>query len=142
MNQDQEPVQTVASTLTMPREVRVVHERSDSIELPIIDGAGTAQALVWPGMGAHLRSMHRVSLHPGGRTVLLRHPMEAVYYVIAGSAHVEDLDDGTEHFIGEGAMFLIDPGTSYRISSGTSGAEVVGGPCPADPQLYRDLETD
>jgi mannose-6-phosphate isomerase-like protein (cupin superfamily) len=68
--------------------------------------------------------------------------MEAVYYVIAGGVGVEDLDAGTEHQVGPGGMFLIDPGTRYRIASALDGSEVVGGPCPADPQLYRHLEID
>jgi quercetin dioxygenase-like cupin family protein len=125
---------------TVPREIRVVAESGKLASMPIIDSDGTAQALVWPGMGAHLRSMHRVSLSHGGRTVALRHPMEAVYYVIDGEVAVDDIEAGTGQRVGPGGMFLIDPGTSYRISAVKDGTEIVGGPCPADPELYRHLD--
>ncbi len=88
-----------------------------------------------------MRSMHRISLSGGGRTISLRHPMEAVYYVISGEVDVEDLDTGTQHRVGPGGMFLVDPGTGYRVSATNDGTEVVGGPCPADPALYERMST-
>jgi mannose-6-phosphate isomerase-like protein (cupin superfamily) len=122
----------------LPREVQIIRDDSTTPTLPIIEREGVARALVWPGTGAHMRSMHRISLESGGRTVSLRHPMEAVYYVISGEVDIEDLDTGTRHRVGPGGMFLVDPGTGYRVSA-TDGAEVVGGPCPADPALYEQV---
>jgi mannose-6-phosphate isomerase-like protein (cupin superfamily) len=126
----------------MPREIRVVAESDNLDSLQIIEQAGAAKALVWPGMGAYLRSMNRITLNSGGRTVALRHPMEAVYYVIAGAVNVTDLDAGSDHDVGPGGMVLIDPGTPYSMSSRGDGCELVGGPCPADPQLYEGLVGD
>ena len=83
--------------------------------------------------------MHRISLEPGGTTMALSHPMEAVYYVIAGSAVVEDLDQGTRSDLVQGSMFLVDPGTPYRVMSIGTAAEIVGGPCPPDPSLYDQV---
>ena len=107
-----------------------------TVPLPLVETEGNAWALVWPGMGAHLRSMHRISLRPGGRTVEFRHPMEAAYYVISGTVEVHDLDVDLRHKVSTGGMVLVDPRTRYRIAAGLEGSEVVGGPCPADPGLY------
>ena len=109
--------------------------------LAIVECNGSARALVWPGTGAHMRSMHRISLEGGGRTISLRHPMESVYYVISGEVDVEDLDTRANHRVGPGGMFLVDPGTGYRIAAGSDGSELVGGPCPADPVIYDGMWT-
>jgi quercetin dioxygenase-like cupin family protein len=118
------------------REVRVISDDVGSVSLPMVEAAGSARALVWPGTGAHMRSMNRITLRPGGRTVPLRHPMEAVYYVISGAAEVHDLETNQRHRVTAGGMFLVDPGTGYRIETQTDMTEIVGGPCPADPRLY------
>lgn len=125
----------------VPREVRVIPDDPAATSLPIVEQAGSARALVWPGTGAHMRSMHRISLANGGLTTSLRHPMEAVYYVISGEVDVEDVDTRTRHRVGPGGMFLVDPGTGYRIAASGNGSELVGGPCPADPTLYDGLWT-
>ncbi len=83
--------------------------------------------------------MHRISLEPGGSTIALSHPMEAVYYLIAGSAVVEDLEQGTRNDLVQGSMFLVDPGTPYRVVAADTAAEIVGGPCPPDPSLYDQM---
>jgi mannose-6-phosphate isomerase-like protein (cupin superfamily) len=139
MNEDQVPLNTTESGPTVPREVRVIPDDSETVPLALVEQSGTARALVWPGVGAHMRSMHRISLQRGGRTVPLHHPMEAVYYVIEGGVEVEDLDSRKRQLVGPGGMFLVDPGTMYRIESGANGSELVGGPCPADPRLYHGL---
>jgi quercetin dioxygenase-like cupin family protein len=104
--------------------------------LPIVEGDGAARAIVWPGVGATLRSMHRIALAAGSRTIELRHPMEAVYYVMQGDGAVRDPDDGGEEPLIEGSMIHIEPGTAYRFEAGGSGMLLLGGPCPADPALY------
>jgi len=126
----------------LPSTVRVLRDDASCPELRIIDNGGRAWAVAWPGVGAHLRSMHRVSLSAGGSTILLVHPMEAVYYVIGGAAVAHDLDTATEHTLTTGAMILIDPDTRYTLVGGTDGAEIVGGPCPPDPKLYTHLNGD
>ena len=68
--------------------------------------------------------------------------MEAVYYVIAGTVEVHDLDVDARHQVISGGMFLVDPGTRYTLVAGPEGSEVVGGPSPADPLLYTTPETD
>jgi hypothetical protein len=68
--------------------------------------------------------------------------MEAVYYVFAGSAEVHDLDVNVRQQVIQGGMVLVDPGTRYRIAAGLEGSEIVGGPCPADPQMYAASESD
>lgn len=121
--------------------VRVLNADDACPPLPIIDGEGSARAVVWPGTGARHRSMHIVSLPAHGSTIALRHPMEAVYYVVHGSGFVVDTDDGTESPLVEGSMVHVEPGTGYRLRAADTALEVLGGPCPPDPQLYRDLHT-
>lgn len=104
--------------------------------LPIIEGGGSARAVIWPGMGASLRSMHRISLGPGGATVELRHPSDSVYYVISGDGEVGEGVEAGAQPLGEGSMVHVDAGTSYVLRGGSGGLEAVGGPAPADPALY------
>lgn len=122
--------------MEVPREVRVVPDDRERLSLPIVAAEGNAWALVGPEMGAYLRSMLRISLRSGGGTVPLRHPMEAVYYVIAGAVEIHDLDSDVRHQTATGGMVLVDPGTRYQLIAGSGGSEIVGGPCPADPRLY------
>jgi quercetin dioxygenase-like cupin family protein len=107
--------------------------------LAIVAGPGEALAMVWPGVGARMRSMHLIRLAAGSTTVPLRHPMEAVYAVIAGAGRVRDPDAGTSEALVEGSIFHVEPGTAYAIEAGAGGIELVGGPCPADPALYENL---
>jgi quercetin dioxygenase-like cupin family protein len=108
--------------------------------LAIVEGDGSAHAVIWPGMGANLRSIHRIELAPGARTIELRHPSEAVYYVIEGSGDALDADAGERQPLRPGAMVHIDPGTTYVLSAGDHGISVVGGPSPPDRALYEELE--
>ena len=123
----------------MVDRVAVIDGGKTCARLPLVAGEGEAFALVWPGMGARARSMHRISLGPGSATVPMRHPMEAVYYVIAGEGFVRDPDKGTSQSVIEGSMIHVEPGTAYVCVAGASGLELIGGPCPSDPDLYRHL---
>jgi hypothetical protein len=125
----------------MPSTLRVAVLDADERcpRLPLVAGRGEAYAVVWPGVGAEMRAMHRISLGAGSATVAQRHPMEAVYAVIGGGGTVRDPDTGAAEALTDGAMFHVDPGTAYVVEAGPSGIELVGGPCPADPALYRTL---
>ena len=99
----------------MPEQhrVRVFDARKRCPILPIVEGEGTAWAVVWPGTGARSRSLHRISLSRHARTVELSHPMEAVYYVIEGTALAVDPKDNSRQELVEGSMVHIGSGTSY-----------------------------
>lgn len=112
---------------------------SEGPELPIVEGEGRAHAIVWPGVGAELRSLHRILLGGGSATVTLSHPSDAVYYVIEGSGTARDDASGESHEVRVGSMFHVDAGTSYAIVAGSGGMELVGGPAPADPAMYEHL---
>ena len=127
--------------MSLPNRVSVLDADDTCPRLPIVASGGEAFAVVWPGVGAHMRSMNRISLKPGGATVRLSHPMEAVYYVITGDGTVRDPDSGAADPVIEGSMIHIGPGTAYVYEAGGTGMELIGGPCPADPALYRSLET-
>ncbi|HET8754359.1 MAG TPA: hypothetical protein VFM58_00020 [Solirubrobacteraceae bacterium] len=120
-----------------PGEVTVVGGE-DGPQLDIVVGEGTARAVIWPGMGARLRSMHRISLGPGARTVDLDHATDAVYYVIDGAGEASDRGAGTTEPLVTGSMIHVDRGTAYALVAGDEGMEVVGGPAPADPALYEE----
>jgi quercetin dioxygenase-like cupin family protein len=119
-------------------EIRIL-DGSGGPELPIIDGEGSARAIVWPGIGAETRSLHRIRLGSGSSTVTLSHPSEAVYYVIDGTGSAHDAGSGDSHELRPGAMFHIDAGTPYEVVAGDDGLEVIGGPAPADPAMYTHL---
>jgi quercetin dioxygenase-like cupin family protein len=123
------------------REVRVLDAGDGCPALPLVEGEGVARAVIWPGIGAQLRSMHRISLAPGARTLPQRHPMEAVYYVLSGEGTVRDLKHPPARPLVEGAMVHVEPDTAYVLEAGAEGIEVLGGPCPADPTLYAGLST-
>jgi mannose-6-phosphate isomerase-like protein (cupin superfamily) len=106
-------------------------------ELAIVEGDGAARAVVWPGVGATLRSLHTISLAADAHTVELRHPSEAVYYAASGTGTAIDRASGEEHELVTGAMVHIDAGTPYVLRAGTGGLELLGGPSPADERLYE-----
>jgi mannose-6-phosphate isomerase-like protein (cupin superfamily) len=105
--------------------------------LEIVAGEGSAHAVVWPGMGARLRSMNLISLGREARTIEMTHPGDAVYYVIAGGGAAVDRTVGERSALVEGSMVHVDAGTSYELVAGAEGMELVGGPCPADASLYE-----
>jgi quercetin dioxygenase-like cupin family protein len=106
----------------------------DGPELPVVESGGSARALVWPGVGARLRSMHLITLEPGGRTRPQRHDAEAVYYVIEGDGRVL----GAAQPLEEGSMIHIAPGSEYVLEAGGDGMQVIGGPSPPDASLYEN----
>lgn len=81
--------------------------------------------------------MHHIVLQPGGCTIDLRHPGEAIYYVREGGGRVTDPDDGALQGLIEGSMIHVDPGTGYPFSAGPDGMTLFGGPCPANRGLQR-----
>jgi quercetin dioxygenase-like cupin family protein len=107
--------------------------------LPIVEGEGRAHAVVWPGIGAELRSIHRIELGGGARTIEMRHPSEAVYYVIDGSGRAVDFGSGEEQALRPGSMVHVEPDTTYALGAGEHGILLVGGPSPPDPALYEQL---
>lgn len=115
----------------------VIVDAHSGPELDLVAEGGSARAVVWPGMGAQLRSMHRISLEPGGRTRPVSHPGEAVFYVISGTGRVDDSTAGMSEQLVEGSMVHVEPGTAYALVAGEEGIEIVGGPSPVDPALYR-----
>jgi len=121
-----------------PRQARVLHAADHGPSLPIVEGEGSARAIVWPGVGAALRTMHRIELAGGSRTIPLKHEMEAVYYVIRGAGIVREPGaDGSESLV-EGSMIHVEPGTAYQFEATADGMLLLGGPCPADPALYQE----
>ena len=120
--------------------VRILRDDDGAPELPIVERGGRAWVVVWPGLDAHLRSIHHISLKPGGRTVALEHPMESVYYTMSGSVVASDNSFDRRIDLPTGAMAHIGPDTEYLFEAGPDGAELVGGPCPADERLYSHLE--
>jgi quercetin dioxygenase-like cupin family protein len=120
-----------------PGEVRVLRAADHGPVLPIVEGEGSARPIVWPGIGAAFRTMHRIELARHSRTVTLKHAMEAAYYVIRGDGVVRDPDEGSSEPLVEGSMIFVEPGTAYLIEAGSAGMLLLGGPCPADAALYQ-----
>jgi quercetin dioxygenase-like cupin family protein len=120
------------------REIQVV-ALEEGPALDIVEGEGRAHAVIWPGMGAQLRSIQRVELAAGGRTIPMRHPHEAVYYVVDGCGEVLDIGSGEAQSLRSGSMAHIERDTTYRFGAGDAGLSLVGGPSPPDPALYEKL---
>lgn len=116
--------------------VRVIDTAREGMSLPIIDGKGSARAVLWPGNGARFRSLHLIDIGAGSSTLTLTHENDCVYYVIAGAGVVVDVSSGAAQPLVEGAMVHIDAGDSYRLEGATDGMRLVGGPCPPDAAFY------
>lgn len=121
---------------TAPGALRVV-QHGTGRELGLIEGIGSARAIVWPGMGAQYRTMHHLTLGPYAGTLSQEHSGEAVYAVLAGTATISDLSTGETETLTAGAMVHLDPHTRYRFNTGAHGVVILGGPCPPDAALYR-----
>jgi quercetin dioxygenase-like cupin family protein len=119
-----------------PDEIQVL-ELEQGPPLDIVAGEGHAHAVIWPGMGAQLRSVHRIELSPGARTIALRHPAEAVYYIMGGGGEALDVGDGQAQPLQPGSMAHVDAETSHVFIAGEEGMSLVGGPSPPDPALYE-----
>lgn len=113
----------------------------DGPAMDLVDGRGSARALVGPAAGARMRSMHLISLDAGARTRPQRHPDEAVYYVIGGHGQVGPPGADASEPVEEGSMVHTAPGASYVFEAGDDGLELVGGPSPPDPLLYGEEAT-
>src|SRR5947209_554042 len=102
---------------------------SGGTQLGIVEEGGSAVALAWPGTGSRFRSMHRIELDPGGRTIPLRHESEAAYFVAAGSGRVAGKPVRARDIV------YVPRRTPYEFEA-DEGLTVVGGPCPPDESLY------
>jgi quercetin dioxygenase-like cupin family protein len=121
--------------------VNVIKGTEPGPELAIVESGGSARAVIWPGSGAEHRSMNLIFLEPNGQTIELRHPSESVYHVTEGDGTMVDHEAVTRHDVVTGSMLFIDAGTTYSFKAGPSGALLLGGPCPPDPDLYPPKES-
>jgi quercetin dioxygenase-like cupin family protein len=124
--------------MTHAGETVKVLRLSDGPSLDLVARGGQANAIVRPDNSSGLRSLHRIQLEPNGETITLQHPHDAVYYVAAGEGEVTDVPRNETQALIEGAMVHVDAGTLYRFCAHEPGAELLGGPAPADPSLYRE----
>ena len=91
------------------QRTRVIKREDWGTDLDIVRGEGTCTPIIWPGMGATERSFHLLVLGPDSRTIRLRHPSEAAYYVVEGEARVVDRDAGSSWPLRIGSMFHVEP---------------------------------
>lgn len=121
--------------------VRVIDSAVDCPDIPLVVDGGNAKVVVWPGNGARHRTFQLLRLDAGGKTILLEHPSDAVYYVVSGSGAVFDTETGAPQPLGEGSMIHVDAGSAYRFQAdAASHMTILGGPCPADERLYANLK--
>ena len=118
--------------------VQVLPLRGTGPLLPIVEGDGSARAVIWPGTGATMRSVHLIQLTPSSGTVRLEHRAESVYYVLSGSGTVVGDGPSAVTQLTPGSMVHVGPGTGYRFVADASGLEIFGGPCPCDPAVYGE----
>jgi quercetin dioxygenase-like cupin family protein len=116
--------------------VQVIPLRGNGPLLPLVQGDGSARAVIWPGTGAAMRSIHLIELAPSSTTAPQVHPAESVYYVMDGTGTVAADDASPGAPLSPGAMVHMGPGTAYRFAAGPGGLGFFGGPCPCDPASY------
>jgi mannose-6-phosphate isomerase-like protein (cupin superfamily) len=120
--------------------VQVLPLRGTGPLLPIVEGDGSARAVIWPGTGATQRSVHLIQLASSSGTIRLEHRGESVYYIRDGSGTVAGDDPSEATSLTPGSMVHVGPGTGYRFVAGPGGLEIFGGPCPYDPAVYGDAD--
>src|SRR5919112_5137452 len=91
---------------------------SNAPQFDLVDGEGSARALVWSGTGARLRAMHVIALGPGAGTISQCHDGEAVYAVLDGGGTIVDESDGSTQELDTGSMVHVERGTPYRFAAG------------------------
>ena len=102
----------------------------------VLDGPGEARVAVGPHIGACARTMALVVLEPGSATRALRHPSEAVWYVVEGHGRVVPAD-GEALVLEPGAVVHVERGAGYLLCAAAEEAlRVVGGPSPPDLALH------
>jgi quercetin dioxygenase-like cupin family protein len=122
---------------SLATSARIITPEMWGPELPVIVGRGSCREVVGARSGATLRSLYHLELRELSATVVLRHPSEAVYYVVEGSAQV-GADGAPQVTVPEGGMIHIRPETPYALST-VAGTRLIGGPCPVDPGFGQPL---
>lgn len=123
----------------MSGSIQVI-DASHTPEIPMVEGAGNAKVVIWPGTGAFHRTLQVIALAANSKTVQLCHPKsDAAYYVVRGDGVVLDLATGQSQQLGEGGMVHIDANDRYQFVASSTGMQILGGPCPADESLYAGL---
>jgi quercetin dioxygenase-like cupin family protein len=119
--------------------VRVFHCDEPGALMPMI--ASDARLVVWPGAGADDANMNFVRMQPGEANVPHVHEdSEDTIYVLSGRGTIADLDNDKVHEFEAGQVIHVPAGLKHQVR-GDRGAEVVsvGGPCPADFKLLRNI---
>lgn len=122
--------------------LRVISPDDWGAPIPVIRGIGECREVVGALLGCSLRSLYHFTLGQLSETVSMRHAAEAVYYVIEGSVELS-AGGSVAGDLGEGHMFHIPAGVTYSFAT-VSGATVLGGPSPVDPDFGSggDLNED
>ena len=90
--------------------LRVVHQADYPGKRGVIDKQNYQRLVGWPGVVDTERiRIGRATYKPGAYEQLHWHPIEACYYVIAGSATVRNFE-GEEFEVGPGSMIYAPPG--------------------------------
>src|SRR6266851_2749345 len=107
--------------------VQVIPLRGTGPLLPIVKGDGSARAVIWPGTGAAMRSIHLIQLAPSSETVLLEHPGESVYYVLDGTGTVAGDGPSPATALLLGRWFTWDPQPHIASSAAPAGWRSLAG---------------
>jgi hypothetical protein len=59
---------------------------------------------------------------------------------ISGTGSVTDPDLEQSQALIEDSVVHVEAGTAYQFIAERAGMDLIGGPCPPDPALYRHLE--
>ncbi len=118
---------------------RIISPSEWGPELDVIKGEGRCLEIVGPRVSAVTRSLYWFDLPEGSATITLKHPDEAVYYIVSGSVRVESTS-GPAITLPEGGMLHVRPATDYTIVADTA-TTFFGGPSPVDPEFGVPAES-
>jgi quercetin dioxygenase-like cupin family protein len=118
---------------------RVLHRDKPDAMLPMI--ASDARLIAWPGTGAETANMNYVVMAAGEENVPhLHRDSEDTIYVLSGRGTIADLTNGAELEFEANQVIHVPAGVEHQVRA-DRGSDVVsvGGPCPADRDLFVRL---
>lgn len=103
--------------------------------------ASDARLVVWPGVGAETANMNYVRMQAGEENLPHVHRRsEDTIHILEGCGTVADLANGVELPFEAGQVIHVPPGVEHQVRADRGAAVIsVGGPCPADLELFTDL---
>ncbi len=117
--------------------IRVFDPAREGVAVPMI--SRQARLVAWPGVGARQAQMNYVVLEPREANVPHRHEQsEDTIFVVEGRGIVTNTDNGGVQPVEAGCIVHVPVGVGHAVTAQTRMVSV-GGPCPPDEAMMRQL---